>query len=108
MTQRAPLRDMLGNPINLGDIIFRPTIRIYERVVEIKPYNPKFGEDRKHGTYQVLTDNLYRPGITGKQWLKEGKNVLKVNMTPEVESALILMDTTLSDFQPKLILDFKS
>lgn len=107
---RSPFLDMLGNPVGLGDIVFRPTMRVYEKVVEIKPYDARTGLKSRLGSYQIRCNGLFMPSwrTDSKNWVKDGKNILKVNMTPEIESAFVLMDASIDDFQPKLILDFKA
>ncbi len=108
MTERTPFRDMLGNDVQLGDIVFRPTIRTYEKVTSIKPYNPQRGPDRKFGTHQIRCTPLHYHRTLEGPWIVDGKNILKINMSDEVASAFTLMDRDLESFQPKLILDFKA
>lgn len=99
--------DMLGNPVLLGDIVFRPTIKSYEKVTQVKPYAPHDGDK----TFQIGLSNLRLLGTkyeANPTWFKDGRNILKVNMmSPEIESAFALVDRDLQSFQPKLVLDFK-
>lgn len=106
MEERDPFRDMLGNPVYLGDFVYRPTTGHYEKVVEIKPYKPQ----RWKPTYQIGIAALQHLGTEWElkpTWFKDGNNMLKVHMDAEVASAFSLLDRDISSFVPKLVLAFK-
>lgn len=99
--------DMLGQELKVGDVIFRSRFRALERVTQVKEITTHGGSIYAKIQTKGFASLDGGCSYTAVTWYKTNTDVLKVSLTPEMESAAIIMDNDYSFLVPTFELKFK-
>lgn len=102
-----PFLDRLNQPVRVGDLIYRSTYQSLEKVIDSATYVKNGQTYTKIKTVGFVSLDKERLIYTSKTWYRNPRDIFKLNMSPEVQSALAILEGDYSKFEPKLILDFK-